>query len=134
MEGYVIVEAQNVNSGISTLSGSGTAWEDGEGEQPNTYWLYWSYTTDVTGMYSTGGYTGQHWYENDPNNYLLTGWSNYAGRGNYSETLDGFKQWLVKTNPENLDDILGPWPSNMKQAFIDSHYGGLREDNCLRLF
>lgn len=134
MEGYVIVEAQNVNSGISTLSGSGTAWEEGEGEQPNTYWLYWSYTTDPTGIYISGGYTGQHWYESDSNNYLLEGWKNYVEKGNYSSDLNGFKEWLVDTNPSDLNDILGPWPSNTKQAFIDAHYTELRQGNCLKLY
>lgn len=135
MEGYVIVEARSVNNGINTLSGSGTAWgNEGEGEQPNTYWLYWSYTTDPTGTYLSGGYTGIDWYWDNDNNYLSKGWNAYTDRGNYSNDLSGFQKWLVDTNPTNLNSILGAWPSETKQAFIDTYYTTLRQSNCLRMF
>lgn len=135
MEGYVIVEAKSANSGISTLSGSGTAWGDeGEGQQPYTYWLYWSYTTTADGFYTGGGYTGINWYWDAPTNYLMTGWGNYGDRGDYASDLSGFTQWLVDINPSNLNDILGAWPSDMKQEFIDTYYSQLRKNDCLRLF
>ncbi len=135
MEGYVIVEAQSVNNGINTLSGSGTAWGDeGEGQQPNTYWLYWSYTTDSAGMYFSGGYTGISWYWDDSNNYLKEGWNNYSDKGNYGNDLSGFQSWLAATNPPNLNSLLGAWPSDKKQAFIDSYYSVLRQNNCLKMY
>ena len=135
MEGYVVIEAKVANGGISTLSTSGSAWGDEEeGQQPNTYWLYWNFTTNPDGSYSSGGYTGNGWYCEDSNNYLSTGWSNYSGRGNYSADFKGFTEWLVETMPTNLNDILGAWPSSTKQAFIDSYYGTLRELGCLQLY
>ena len=135
MEGYIEIQAKAVNNSVSTLSSSGTAWGDGgDGEQPNTYWLYWSFTTTADGTYLTGGYTGYDWYFNDPNNYLKTGWTNYSGRGNYTNDINGFTEWLAKTNPSTLDDLLGTWPSNTKQAFIDTYYTQLRFHDCLQMF
>lgn len=135
MEGYVVIEAQVANGGISTLSTSGSAWGDeGEGQQPNTYWLYWRFTTTPEGGYEMGGYTGIDWFWDDSNNYLATGWSSYSERGEYSADKNGFTQWLAATTPSSLNDILGAWPSNTKQAFIDAHYTQLRQSGCLQLY
>ncbi len=135
MEGYVIVEAAVANGKINTLSTSGTAWgDDEEGQEPNTYWLYWRFTTNPDGTYNSGGYTGIDWYWNDNNNYLQTGWSNYAEKGNYSADYTGFTSWLAATVPTNLNDILGDWPSSTKQAFIDTYYVTLRQNQCLVMY
>lgn len=120
---YVEVKADSVNSGISTLDASVSGGiGSGEGGESGIYWILWEYT--VSGDAVTGGYTGKHWFWGYSNNYLQTGWANFAPTlGNserYTTDLDGFKNYLIDNpNLTSLTPILGEWPNEQKDEFAD---------------
>lgn len=129
---YVEVKADSINSGISLLDASG-ATGSGEGGETGIYWILWEYT--VVGDTVTGGYTGESWYWNTPNNYLATGWSNYAlTLGNsekYTQDYNGFLNYLIDNpNLHDLNEILGAWPPEEKGAFATQNQGILGANNC----
>lgn len=110
---YVELDASVVNSGINLMSASGEIPGGDDGTVGLLAWLTWSY--DSTGE---GGYTGKGWFWDDSNNYLPTAWGTYHPT-NYEDTEEGFKRWLVDTQPQNLNDLLGNWNLIQKGQFVN---------------
>lgn len=129
---YVEVQADSVNPGISLMDASG-ATGSGEGGTSGVYWILWEY--DVAGDQVNGGYTGQDWYWNTPNNYLSTGWGLFndtlGDPSRYTDDLQGFKNYLIDhPNLPNLDPILGKWPTEQKDAFATANQAALAVNDC----
>ncbi len=129
---YVQVRADSVDSGISLLDASG-ATGSGEGGTSGVYWILWEYY--VNGDTVTGGYTGQNWYWDTPNNYLKTGWSIYrlqlVNETRYTDDETGFKNYLFDNpNLTNLNEILGNWPMADKNAFATANQEELGANQC----
>ena len=122
---YVEVDASVANNGIMTLSTSGNI-NDGSGAEDSKYWLLWSYS--VVGETVTGGFTGISWYYDDPNSYVLTGWSNSALG---TPGKEGFEEYLKEhPNLTDLNAVLGEWPEDMKANFLESHKTDSAFANC----
>lgn len=129
---YVQVRADSVDSGISLLDASG-ATGSGEGGTSGVYWILWEYY--VNGDTVTGGYTGDDWYWNTPNNYLKTGWENFCvSLGNherYNSDITGFQNYLIDhPNLANLDFVLRDWPMDQKDKFATVNQDELAANNC----
>lgn len=116
-EVYAEVEASVVNNGISPMAIVSGNPEPIDGQSYVVVWIRWRYD-DATGE---GGYTGTGWYWDDPNNGLY----GYGG----SEV--GFKEWLVKEKPGNLNDILEQWSADAKAAFLNTHLSQLEAADCI---
>lgn len=124
---YTTVDAQAVNSGISTLSISGEIPGGDEGVTALMAWVNWVY--DDTG---NGGFTGKGWFWNDTNNDLALAWGNHynstvdeATSQPYANNENGFKKWLADTNPPNLDILLGNWDLKRKETFVNNNMNTL---------
>lgn len=124
---YTTVDASIVNSGISTLAGSGEIPGGDEGVVGLMAWITWGY--DDTG---SGGYTGKGWFWTDSNNDLAKNWQAFSGSTldsttnlPYSNDESGFRKWLADTQPNNLDVLLGNWDLTRKENFVNSNMGTL---------
>lgn len=129
---YVQVRADSVDSGISLLDASG-ATGSGEGGTSGVYWILWEY--HVNGNTVTGGYTGDDWYWDTPNNYLKTGWGIFCtSLGNherYPSDKAGFQNYLIDNpNLPNLDFVLSGWPMDQKDEFATDNQDVLAANNC----
>ena len=114
---YVEVDASVVNGGIAPMamvSGNPTPVD---GQSYVVVWIRWRYDNET----GEGGYTGTGWYFNDSNNYLTKLHSNEGA----------FKQWLVDTTPQNLDEVLKGWPADNKADFLNTHLGVLEANDCV---
>lgn len=122
---YTPIDAQVVNSGIMTLSTSGEIPGGDEGAVGLMAWITWVY--DDSG---NGGYTNHGWFWNDSNNDLVRNWASYSTGTNdpdtnlpYASDESGYKKWLVDTQPQTLDLLLGGWDLSRKEAFVNSNMG-----------
>ena len=116
---YVPVDANTAN-GIMTMDTS-------SGSQESGYWLYWN----------ENGYTGINWYWEESNNYVKTGWKNYVQEGkltcegSHSINEDGLREHILGGHADNLNAILGPWPTGDKMQFVGKHYNEFLNARCL---
>lgn len=115
-EVYVEVDASVVNGGIAPMamvSGNPTPVD---GQAYVVVWIRWRYE-DTTGE---GGFTGNDWYFDDPNNHLRE----------HFNSEDEFKAHL-KTGEKDLDSYLSDWPAENKAAFLNTHLSDLEARGCL---
>lgn len=115
-EMYVEVDASAINGGIAPMAIVSGNPEPVVGQESFGVWLRWQYN-DETG---DGGFTGQGWFWNDPNNALC----------DYFDDEKAFKAKLVEEKPHNLDQYLGNWGSERKAAFFNEHQHALGVGGC----
>ena len=115
-EVYVEVDASAINGGIAPMAIVSGNPEPIVGQESFGVWLRWQYN-DENG---NGGFTGQGWFWEDPNNAL---------RGSFSDE-SAFKAMLVENKPQNLDQYLGNWGSEQKAAFFEKNQGQLGIGGC----
>lgn len=113
---YVEVDASVVNGGIAPMAMVSGNPEPVDGQSAVVVWIRWRYDAST----GKGGYTGQGWFFNDPNNGL----QNYG-------TEDAFKEFLTTYQPTDFDDILKEWNATEKAAFLNSHLSELEAGGCL---
>lgn len=118
-EMYVEVDASVINGGIAPMAMVSGNPEPVVGQESFGVWLRWQYD-DATGE---GGFTGQSWFWNDPNNPLSESFPGNTG-------LQDFKNMLVQDKPQNLDQYLGNWGSERKAAFFNQHQDDLGVGGC----
>lgn len=105
---YVQVDA-NAANGIMTMEASGGGQEEGG------YWLNWT----------SSGFTGIGWFWEDTP--LPSWWENYYQGGNkyvkgqYTNNVQGFSDWIVAENPSDLNAALGTWNNDDKVSFLKKH-------------
>ena len=121
MEGeiYTEVDASVLNTGISPMATVSSAPRPPEGTGYVAVWYRWRYD-DTTGE---GGFTGQGWYFNDPDNVLNT----------LFDSEEAFKEMLRTDKPKNLDQWLSQWTKDDQIAFLNKHIGTLGTAGCLEL-
>ena len=118
-EMYVEVDASVVNGGIAPMAFVSGKQQPVEGQESFGVWLRWQYN-DENG---DGGFTGQDWFWNDPNNPLSESFPGDTG-------LQDFKAMLVQDKPQDLDRYLGNWGSERKAAFFEKNQGQLGSGGC----
>lgn len=116
-EVYAQVDASVVNGGIAPMALVSGNPEPVDGESYVVVWIRWRYD-DSTG---DGGYTGQGWFFDDPNNNIVKHYGTEAE----------FKSWLMTDKPDDLGKVLGDWTAADKAAFLNKYHGVLQEGNCL---
>lgn len=120
---YVPATAQ-VSDGIMTLNES-------TGQSTGGYWLNWN----------ANGFTGHGWFWGKTYSYLPEGWVNAVNSGNtgcseqHSTTQDDFQKHVSNGHVEDLNLVLGNWPSAMKADFVETYFNNLGgfADGCVEL-
>ena len=116
-EVYVEVDASVIGGGIMPMALVSGNPEPMGGQEAFGVWIRWKYDT-VTG---DGGFTGTGWYVDDRNNPIKEKYG----------TEKAFKEYLVKIQPSNLDEVLGNWGSDKKAAFFNANQAALGGGGCL---
>lgn len=118
---YVQIEADVVNSGISTLGASGEM-GTGEGDTAGNWWLHWQWGAN-------DGFTGKGWFWNNELNKLDDIWAqnctnppgNNTGKA-YSNDESGFNRYLEENNIQELDWLFDEWTEG-KGLFAENILG-----------
>lgn len=122
---YVPVSADMVNDAMPLSSSSG--FEEGG------YWLYWN----------EDGYTGQGWHWGEENNYIHIGWPNALDEngkvkdslnctGGHAKDENGLRQHISMGHADDLNAMLGPWPTGKKMQFVGAYYDLFKNNGCLQ--
>ena len=115
-EVYVEVDASVVGGAIMPMAVISGNPEPVAGQETFGVWLRWRYD-DKTGE---GGFTGTGWYFDNIYNAI----------NKRFQTEQEFKDYLVQTKPENLDEVLGSWGPTDKGRFFTENQSDLGANNC----